>query len=420
MKKVFITGMGIVSSIGMTKKDFSSSLKKSISGINIHCSKDCKSHEYIGAYIDGFNIKELLVPYSEQALEQIEKAGKFIVRSPLSIKCATLAAIEAFVDSGLCNGGHEPENTGIIVAGSNINLKLQYEIQEKFKLFPEFVSPTYALQFMDTDHVGVLSEILNIKADGFSIGGASASGNVAIIKAAQLISAGIIDRCFVLGSMADLSPVEIQAFINVGAMAEIKCESEAKDVCRPFDVNHRGFVYGQASGCIVLESENAIEKRRGSILAEVAGWGMNLDGNRLANPSLQGESIAMSMALEKAGILPEDIDYINTHGSSSIIGDKTELDAIKKVFGDSRLNIWINSIKPYTGHCLYSAGVVEAIATVIQMEEGFVHNNINLEIPIDDTFNFVKGDYIKATINNAMSNSFGFGGINTSIILKKE
>ncbi len=146
---------------------------------------------------------------------------------------------------------------------------------------------------------------------------------------------------------------------------------------------------------------------------------MNLDGNRLTNPNPTGEARAMRQALYTAGLSPEDVAYLNTHGTASVLGDEAEIAAIKEVFDQTASEIWLNSTKSLTGHCLTAAGAIEAIATIIQMNEDFLHPNLNLEDPMDETCRFVGGQSQPATINIAMSNSFGFGGINSSIIFKR-
>jgi malonyl-ACP decarboxylase len=272
---------------------------------------------------------------------------------------------------------------------------------------------------MDTDHVGTLSEIFQIQGEGFTTGGSSASGNVAIIKACQAIRWGILDSCVVVGALADLSPMELQGFYNLGAMGGKRFHDQPGKACRPFDKDHEGFIYGQAGGCLVLESWESAQKRGIPILAQIAGGALVLDGNRLPNPNTHGEARAMTSALKQAGVQPGDIDYLNAHGSSSPLGDETEIDAVKKVFKENISHLRINSTKSLTGHCLTAAGVIETIATIIQMKEGFIHPNLNLEHPIDDECKFSRQQSIETSISTAMNNSFGFGGINTSVIIKK-
>ena len=155
------------------------------------------------------------------------------------------------------------------------------------------------------------------------------------------------------------------------------------------------------------------------MLAQVLGGSLVLDGNRLANPNEEGEVRAMASALKQAGVAPGEVDYLNTHGTSSPLGDETEIRAVRRVFKENLSHLWINATKGLTGHCLCSAGVVEGIASIIQMQEGFVHPNVNLDNPIDRECRWVGSEAVSDGINVSMSNSFGFGGINSSVILKK-
>ncbi|UJF34770.1 beta-ketoacyl synthase N-terminal-like domain-containing protein [Paenibacillus hexagrammi] len=307
---------------------------------------------------------------------------------------------------------------GIVVSGSNLSQNYAYSLFKKFDEAPEYLTPSYALHFMDTDHVGTISDICNIKGEGFNVGGASASGNVAIIKAMQMIQLGLADLCLVSGTLADLSPLELMSFSNLGAMGGKSFGSEPGQACRPFDKKHEGFIYGQAAACLILESRQSAEKRGVKPLAELLSGALVLDGNRLSDPNEDGEVRAMEQALRQAGLSPGDIDYINAHGTSTPTGDMTEIRAIKRLFKERIGEIWMNSTKSLTGHCLYSAGIVEALAAIVQMKEGFVHPNLNLEEPIDQECRFSRGNTVKANLKTALSNSFGFGGINTSIVLR--
>ena len=240
-----------------------------------------------------------------------------------------------------------------------------------------------------------------------------------IIKGYQLVLSGLVDVCLVVGIVADLSPMDIQGFINIGAMGGKKYSNRPDQACRPFDTQHEGFIYGQASACIILESESSTFKREVPFQAEIKGYSLNLDGNSSADPNINGEKRAMLSALERSGFSASEVDYLNTHGSSSPLGDKTEADAIGHVFGSLTSDLRLNATKGLTGHCLYSAGIVEVIATVLQMREGFLHPNKNLEESIRKELKFCGTEAITHKMDLAMSNSFGFGGINTSIVLKR-
>jgi malonyl-ACP decarboxylase len=418
--KVGITGMGIVCSIGDDLHKFRESLRDGRSGIRQVVSiKEPKVSVNIAAEISDFSFLQLLERLRDIPAEKVSHARRLGSRAPLTIQASIITALQAWRSAQLFDNRPPAERIGLIVAGQNSTQNYQYDLIPKFRKNPEYLSPRYALEFLETNQVGVLSELLDIKGEGFVVGGASATGNVAIIKASQLVRFGLVDMCLVMGVVADLSPMDIQGFVNIGAMGGKRYADQPEKACRPFDDQHEGFIYGQASACVIIESEKSALERGIPFMAEVMGGSLNLDGNSSADPKVNGEMKAMLSALSQAGLSASDINYINTHGSSSPLGDNTEADAISKVFENHKSGIWLNSTKGLTGHCLYSAGLVEAIATVEQMRDGFLHVNKNLETPIRNDLKFCRSETVIHSIDVAMSNSFGFGGINTSIILKR-
>jgi malonyl-ACP decarboxylase len=251
------------------------------------------------------------------------------------------------------------------------------------------------------------------------VGGASASGNVAIVNAARLVAAGELDVCLVLGALTELSGMERQAFANSGAMALAGGGTDPASRCRPFDADRGGFVPGQGAACLVLESAGSARRRGTAGWAAVAGHALRLDGSSLACPDAAGEAAVMAEALHRAGLVPGRVDYVNAHGTGSRLGDETEIAALHKVFGDHLARPWLNSTKGLVGHCLCAAGVVEAVATLLQMRDGFVHPNANLDQPIDACARFAGGRAEPARVGVALSNAFGFGGFNTSVVFAR-
>ena len=171
----------------------------------------------------------------------------------------------------------------------------------------------------------------------------------------------------VVGAMADISPMELQGFYNIGAMGGKRFQNQPEKSCRPFDKDHEGFIYGQSAGCLILESAESVIRRHAIAHAEILGGVLLLDGNRLSDSNEEGETRVMQAALKYSNNNIDQVDYINTHGSSSPLGDKVELKAIRNVFQDDVSRIWLNSTKSLTGHCLYSAGIIETIASVLQI-----------------------------------------------------
>lgn len=415
MNRIAITGMGIVSSIGNNVEAFKEGLKQGKCGI--------RKVEYpfineclCGKIVD-FNMEELIERYQESLpdISNIIKQNKR--RWSNSMRFTVAAAMEAWQDASM--NIVNKERTGCIIAGNNLTNNLQYDQYDSFKKNPEFFKPSFLLQFMDTNYLGMITEVFGIHGEGFTVGGTSASGNIAIINACRLIEQGVVDACVVVGVCAELSPMEIQGYLQLGGMGGNTFKDQPGLACRPFDEKHEGFIYGQSSACIVLESEKVAKERREKVYAYIRGGSIVLDGNHLPNPDLSGEKRAMKQAIEVAGLEVKDIDYINAHGTSTPKGDITELTAIRELFGEHIGNIKVNSTKGITGHCLYSAGIVEAIACVLQMQEGFVHGNRNLETPIELSEVLCKENMEKYNIQSAISNSFAFAGINTSIVLEK-
>ncbi len=420
MNKVGITGMGIISSIGHDVSSFCNSLRMGSSGImEVLSSQEPKLSVNIAARIQNFSFLEHLDQFRTLSDEKLKLARRLGSRAPFLIQTSVISALEAWNKAQLFNTSISPERIGIIVAGQNSTQNYQYDLIPKFRENPEYLSPRYALEFLETNQVGVLSELLDIQGEGLVVGGASATGNVGLIKGYQLVRSGLVDACLVVGTVADLSPMDFQGFINIGAMGGKKLLNDANKACRPFDAQHEGFIYGQASACVVLETESSALNRAVPIMAEIAGGSINLDANSSSNPNLKGEIRAMETALAQSGFIASELNYINTHGSSSPLGDVTETEAIRQILGVYVPNVWLNATKGLTGHCLYSAGLVEAIATVLQMNEGFLHPNLNLLQPICEDLQFCGPEAINQSIDLALSNSFGFGGINTSIVLKK-
>ena len=419
VERVVITGMGIVSSIGTTIPSFARALKEGKCRIRSHEGDGLFPDSLIAATLGDLEFEERLQKCDGISDEILKRAKRCAKRAPISVQASILSTVEGYAHASLRPDITERGSVCLIVAGHNISQNYSFDFYRKYQSQPEYLTPSYALHFMDTDHIGILSDIFQLRGEGYTVGGASASGNVGIIQAFRQIYYGLADVCILVGSMADLSPLEIHALANIGAMGGKHFRNAPEKACRPFDIDREGFIYGQASGCMVLERATWAAKRGANVLGEVVGGAIVLDGNRLSNPSLEGEILVMTKALQEAGISADEIDYINAHGTSSKIGDETEISAIKAVYKDSLSHLRINATKGLTGHCLYASGIVEAIATLIQINGRFLHPNMNLEIPIDKGCRLVGSTMETASINTAMSNAFGFGGINTTVILRQ-
>lgn len=413
--------MGIVSSIGHDIAAFARSLAEGRSGVKRISRETSPALAVdIGAEIEDFDSATALARSPDLPGDLLQSATRVARRSPFAIQASVAGALQAWTQARLHASPVAPERLGLVIAGHNTTQSLQYALQPGFRRDPEYLSPRYALQHMDSDQLGVLSEILGIRGEGFVVGGASASGNIGAIHGARLIAGGLVDACLVVGVVADLSPMEVQAFHAIGALGGKAFRDQPAQACRPFDARHEGFLPGQAAACLVLESGASAERRGVPRLARWLGGAIALHASATSEPDAGGEVRAMREALRQSGLGPGDIDYVNTHGTSSPLGDRAEIEAIAQVFGEHFPRVWLNATKGLTGHCLHSAGVVEIVATVIQMQQGFLHANLNLEEPINAKARFCGTTAVPHAPRNVLSNSFGFGGINTCVALQAD
>lgn len=410
-----ITGLGIVCSVGHDVGELTAALRRSACGVDFRqrLAPSVEGVLRIGAEIRGFSFEGAVERVAGRDAGLRARALRIGRRAPLALQTAIAAALEAWVGAGLNDADVAPERVSILIAGSNLAQEYVFKAHAEYGQDPTFISPRFALEFLDTNHLGAISELLNATGDGCSVGGASASGAVALVRASQLLRLGSCDICVVVAPMLELSILELHALANSGALCRKFADAPAA-ACRPFDQQHCGFVYGEASGCMVLERGELSERRTYGYLR---GGSVRLDATASTKPSARGEARAMRSALEDACLDVRDIDYVNAHGTSSPLGDKTEVEAFKNALGAHVAQVDINSTKGLLGHCLTSAGLVEAIATTLQMQHGFVHANLNLNDPIDDECGFVRGAAKERRMRYAISNSFGFGGINASVVI---
>jgi len=393
-----VTGMGVISAIGQGKAAFATALLDGKDAFNV-MRRPGRQRE--SAYI-GAEIREM--EFSPCIAERTLRAAS------LSAQAALVVLQEAWGEARLSDV--DPRRIGLVVGGSNIQQRELAEIHEGYRERSAFLRPTYALSFMDSDLCGFCTAQFGIRGLAYTVGGASASGQLAIIQAAQAVSAGQVDVCVALGALMDLSYWECRGLRALGAMGSDRYADEPALACRPFDCDHDGFIFGESCGAVVIESSESSRRRGIKPYAALRGWGFAMDGNRNPEPSLEGETRAIQSALGAAQLPPAQIDYVNPHGTGSVIGDETELKALRAC---GLTDAYLNATKSLTGHGLSAAGAVEVIATLLQMRAGRLHPTRNLENPIDPTLNWVRNKSIDHPIENALTLSMGFGGINTAL-----
>ena len=415
-RQVVITGMGVVTSIGDNVTAFDLALRNGCSGVTRLSTFQRDLPVAIGAELKDFDAAAVLAR-SGAGEGVCVRARRVLRNAPLPVRAGVCAAAEAFGAAGLT--ALEPAAIALVIGGNNLHPAYSFENFQKYVAQPEYIDPRYALSSLDTSVLAAVSEVLGIKGIGLNVGGASASGNLAVIQGCSLVRLGQADACMCIGALCHLSPLEFHAFAAIGALNAERFQDQPQRASRPFDVQHAGFVYGQGSACMVLESVDTAEERGAAILGKISGSSIVLDANSSANPDICGEIRAMKNALRDAGIAASSIQYVNAHGTSSALGDSAECSALKHVFAGSLDSVYVNSTKSLIGHTLTAAGTIELVATVLQMNGGYCHPTLNLETPIDDTLHFVGPHRIDAEIEYAMSNSFAFGGINSSVIVER-
>jgi malonyl-ACP decarboxylase len=413
-RPVVITGMGVLCSVASDLPEFDRAMRQGRCGISQIDSPNTAVR--FGATLVHFDFDSWLGDLSSMAPPLCQRARKVLANTTESTRWSACAAVQAVLNTGLSSLEEAGSTCGLIVAGSNL---AQDYIARNWRLFANGgqFNPRYAMSFWDTNQLGCLSEILSIHGPGVTLGAAAASGNAALFQAFHWLRAGVVQRCVVVGAGVEFSALELESFSILGAAFCDATVTEPERACRPFDRSHAGFVPGQGSASVVLELAEQDFKR--PIIGELAGASLVLDGNHLPEPSVDGEIRAMESALTAAGISPKQIGYLNAHGTAAPVGDRTECLAIKSVFQPRFTDLLINSTKSLTGHCFSASGLIELIACVLQLNGGFVHPNRNLEAPIDPELHFVGAQAEPLTAEYALSNGFGFGGINSSVAVRK-
>ncbi len=393
-----VTGMGVISAIGQGTSAFAEAL---LAGETAFRVMQRPGRQRQSAYL-GAEITNIAFPpdLSRQTLRA----------ASLSTQAALVVLKEAWTEARLSEV--DPWRIGLIAGGSNVQQRELIQVQENYRDTPAFLRPTYALSFMDSDLCGFATAHFGIRGLAYTVGGASASGQLSIIQAAQAVLTNQVDVCIALGTLMDLSHWECRGLRAIGAMGSDRYADEPALACRPFDRDHDGFIFGEACGVVVLESLESSQRRGVPPHAALRGWGVAMDGNRNPDPSLEGETRAIQNALQASEWRPQQVDYVNPHGTGSIVGDETELQALRACgLGGA----FLNATKSLIGHGLSAAGTVEVVATLAQMKAGRLHPTRNLDHPIDPDLNWVRDRAVEHTIDHALTLSMGFGGINTAL-----
>lgn len=408
MKRVVVTGMGVVTPIGNNVETFWNSIKEQKTNFKPITYFDTEEYKVkLAAQVENFNAAEFMDP---KAAKRMEAFCQF----------AVVAAGEAIKDAKLDLEKEDLYRIGVSV-GSGIG-SLQAIEREHKKLIekgPKRVATLLVPTMISNMAAGNVSIAYGLKGKSTNIVTACATGTHSIGDACRYIQCNEADVMVAGGTEAAISPIGVAGFSALTAMTT---ETDPKRASIPFDKERSGFVMGEGAGVVVLESYEHAIARGANILAEIVGYGATSDAYHITSPAEDGDGAcrAMLFAINEAGIRPEDVDYINAHGTSTHHNDLFETRSIKKAFGDHAYKLNVNSTKSMTGHLLGAAGAVEFITCVKSVMEDYIHATVGYEIPDEELdLNYTKVPETSKTVRYAISNSLGFGGHNGSLLVKK-
>ena len=410
LKRVVITGIGTVNPLGNSVEEFWNNLKNGVSGAGLITRFDPTNHKTrfacevknfdAGLYVD----------------------RKEIRKHDLYTQFAFASSQQAIEDSRLDLNQVDHDRVGVIWGAGIGGLETFFEEARAFKdEMPRF-SPFFIPKMIANIAGGLISIKYGFRGPNFTTVSACASASHAMIEALNMIRLGKADIMITGGSEAGVNQAGIAGFNSMRAISTRN--DDPKTASRPFDLDRDGFVMGEGSAAFVFEEYESAIKRGATIYAEMAGGGMSADAFHMTAPDPEGRgaNLVMKWAIEDAGLKPEDIDYINVHGTSTPLGDIAEPKAIIKTFGEHAFNVSISSTKSMTGHLLGAAGAVEGLASILAINNSIIPPTINhftddpeIDSRLDLTFNVAK----ERVVNVAMSNTFGFGGHNATLVFKK-
>jgi 3-oxoacyl-[acyl-carrier-protein] synthase II len=413
LKRVVVTGLGALTPIGNTSSEYWNALINGVSGADFIKQFDAEKFKTkFACEIKNFNVEDHMERKESKRLDRFSQI-------------AMVAATEAIQDAGLDTyEGLNKDRVGVIFSSgiggmiTFIEEMSNYNAGDGTPRFNPFFIPKLILDIA----AGHISMKYGFRGPNFATVSACASSTHGMIDALTYIRLGKADVFVTGGSEAVVTQAGIGGFNAMKALSERN--DDPKTASRPFDLNRDGFVLGEGSGTVILEELEHAKKRGANIICEVVGGGMSADAYHLTAPHPEGLGVinVMHNALEDAQLKPEDIDYINVHGTSTPIGDIAEITAIQKVFGDHAFKMNISSTKSMTGHLLGAAGAIEAVATILSVKNDIVPPTINHftdDPAFDPRLNLTFHKAQHRPVNAAISNTFGFGGHNASVIFKK-
>lgn len=407
-RRVVVTGLGAITPIGIGAEAFWNALKAGTVGIDHITQFDTEKFKVkLAAEVKDFKATDFM---DMKSARRMERFSQF----------AVAAAKEALTDSGLDLAGEDPYMAGCAVGSGVGSLQsIEREYNRLITKGPNMVNPLFVPMMISNMAAGNVAIQCGLKGKNINIVTACASGTHNVGEAFRTIAHGDADIMLAGGAEACITPIGVAGFMQLTALST---SEDPKRASIPFDKERNGFVIGEGAGILVLEELSHAVKRGAKIYAEMAGYGATCDANHITSPLEDGlgAAAAMRFALRDAGLCPEDIDYVNAHGTSTHLNDLSETRAIRSAFGAAADRLAVSSTKSMIGHLLGAAGGVEAVALAKSIQEDFVHETAGLKVDDPEcTLDYVKGGGRHMQVRVALSNSLGFGGHNASIVMRK-
>jgi 3-oxoacyl-[acyl-carrier-protein] synthase II len=406
-RRVFVTGLGIISPLGLDVKSTWEAVTAGRSGVDTITSFDAEAFDtQIAAEVKDFDPTQYM---SRKEARRMDRFCQF----------AVVATDEALAQAQLEPADGDPYRTAVVLGsglGGITSLSQQFDLLKEKG--PKRVSPLLIVSTLIDNATATISMRWGAKGPNLGLVSACASGADAIAKAGDLIRQGNVDIVIAGGSEAAICPIGIASFNATGALS--RRNDAPQRASRPFDVGRDGFIMAEGAAVLILESGDSVRKRGVEPLAELAGYGNTSDAYHVTAPSPTGESVykALEQAITRSGLTPQDVDYINAHGTSTSLNDPMESKAIKMALGERAHHVPISSTKSMTGHLIGAAGSIEAAFCVLTIQNGIIPPTINLEEPDPECdLDYTPHQARQTQVRVALSNSFGFGGHNTVLVL---
>ena len=408
MRRVVVTGLGAITPIGNNVNEFWDGIVNGKCGIDQITLFDTENFKVkLAGEVKNFNVEDY---FDRREAKRLDRFSHF----------AIVAARELMKDSKLDVSSIDATRFGVAVSSGIGGLQtIENNAKTLFEKGPDRISPMYIPMAINNMAAGNIAIEVGAKGESFCMTTACASATHTIGECFRIIKHGYQDVMIAGGTEASITPTGIGGFTNIKALSQ---EPDKTRASIPFDKERSGFVMGEGAGILLLEELEHAKKRGAKIYAEVVGYGATSDAYHITSPAPDGEGGARAMenAMKDAGIKPEDVTYINAHGTATPLNDKFETMAVKTAFGDASKKVMVSSTKGHTGHLLGAAGGVEAVACVKAIEKGMVPPTIGYKVPDEECdLDIVPNEARKVEVKYAMSNSLGFGGHNSSILFKK-